>query len=302
MLNLEILELQGAMFVQIPRGLKKPLTFDWHKSPKTTKELDITQNVGIILNSSSKGIVAIDFDGKSSQDFFRKTFNIEIPETVSFTSTREGRHQRLFKISSDYFDYLSLKQLKTGVIDKDGKHEQLELRFQKDKAAQSVLPPSYVKDDLGERTYQYLENLSPQDVAIVDLPEEVLVYWLKLCNDLEERVVEVVELPHTEDMVVHLAETLQQYYPTLSYDEWIRVAWGFKHSVGDNVALDLMRYYWPEKEKGEYRRLMRSQSSGRRCTLGTIRYMIKQKGGKCANNQYELDMIKLLNKYKSRRL
>lgn len=302
MINLEILQLHGARFVSIPRGLKSPKNHDWHKSPKTIQELDIVnENVGIILNSSSNGLVAIDFDGESSKEFFRKTFNIEIPETVSFTSTREGRHQRLFKISSEYFDYLSLKQLKTGVIDSDGKHEQLELRFQKDKAAQSVLPPSYVKDDKGERTYQYLEGLSPSEIDICELPEEILVHWLKLCNDLEEREVEKVELPHTEDMVVHLAETLKQYYPTLSYDEWIRVAWGFKHSVGDIVALDLLRYFWPEKEKGEYRRLMRSQSSGRKCTLGTIRYMIKQKGGKCANTQEELDMVKLLNKYKSRR-
>jgi hypothetical protein len=191
---------------------------------------------------------------------------------------------------------LSLKQIKTGVIDEYNKHEQLELRGGFDKAAQSVLPPSFVVDNLGERTYKWLDNLSPQDVLIADLPEEVLVYWLTICNDLEEKPVEQIEIPHNDDMIAHLAETLHQYYPILNYDEWIRVSWAFKNSAGEQIASDLMRYYYPEKQKGEYKKLFRSQPGGKKCTLGTIRYMIKKAGGVCANNESEIKMCELMNK------
>ena len=299
-LNLEILQLQGASFVKIPKGKKGPNNNDWHKHPQTLDDIDIeVDNIGIILNEHSDCIVAIDFDGYSSIDYFYSIFpNTHIPDTVSFTSTRPGRHQRLFKISSEYKDYISLKQLKTGVLGDDGKPEQLELRWQKNlMAAQSVLPPSYVNDDKGSRTYQWLEGLSPSEVIIADLPEEVLVYWLKLCNDLREPLDRDtnIDITHTDDMVAHLAETLKKYYNVLTYEEWIRVAWGFKNSVGEGDALALMQYYWPEEKRGEYQRLMRSRSPSRQCTLGTIRYMIKQKGGHCANNENEILICKLLN-------
>lgn len=285
--------------MRIPRGLKSPKNNDWHKHPLNLDEIDIdTDNIGIILNSSSNGLVAIDFDGHSSIEHFKKLFpNTDIPETVSFTSTRDGRHQRLFKITKEYYDVLSLKQLKTGVMGDDGKHEQLELRWQNTKAAQSVLPPSIVTDDKGTRTYQWVKGLSPSEVDIVELPEEVLVFWLLQCNDLSEpkELDKNIDITHTDDMVAHLAETLKKYYTTLTYDEWIRVAWGFKNSVGESDALALMKYYWPENQKGEYNRLMRARAPNRQCTLGTIRYMIKQKGGHCANNQDEILLCRLLN-------
>jgi hypothetical protein len=293
------LELQGARFVRIPIGLKSPKNNDWHKHPLTVSEIDIEKdNIGIILNHSSDGIVAIDFDGSSAIDHFHKLFpNTVLPDTVAFTSTRVGRHQRLFKIKQEYQEYLSLKQLKTGVIGDDGKHEQLELRWQYDKAAQSVLPPSTVTDDKGTRTYRWVEGLSPNEVIIQDLPEEILSYWLLLCNDISEKPMydTNIDLSHTEDMVVHLAETLKRYYNTLNYEEWIRVAWAFKNSIGENDALSIMQYFWPEEQRGEYRKLMRSRPNGKTCTLGTIRYMIKQKGGHCANNDDEILLTKLLN-------
>lgn len=297
-LDLQILELQGAKFVSIPHGLKSPKHNDWHKTPLTLQQIDIKKdNIGIMLTEKSNGIVAIDFDGMSSIDYYYKLFNIDIPDTVAFTSTREGRHQRLFKINSEYFQYLSLKQLKTGTVGSDKKAEQLELRFQYEKAAQSVLPPSIVTDDLGTRQYQYLPNLSPQDIEIAELPEEILVHWLLLCNDIEEKkeIDYSIVIDHNEDMIVHLAETLKFYYPTLSYDEWIRVSWAFKNSVGEYDSLSIMQYFWPEEKKGEYKKLMRSKPNGKKCTLGTIRHMIKMKGGSCANNEDEILLCKILN-------
>lgn len=299
-LNLEILELQGAKFVRIPKGLKSPKSNDWHKNPLCLDDINIeTDNIGIILNSSGQGLVAIDFDGTSTIDYWKTLFpNTDIPKTVAFTSTRPGRHQRLFRINKDYYDVLSLKQLKTGVIGSDGKHEQLELRWQFEKGAQSVLPPSTVTDSNGTRVYQWLEGLSPSEVDIVDLPEEVLVYWLLLCNDLSNNteIDTKIDITHTDDMVAHLAETLKKYYSSLTYDEWIRVAWGFKNSVGESDALALMKYYWPENQRGEYNRLMRAKAPGKHCTLGTIRYMIRQKGGVCANNENEILLCQVLNK------
>ena len=297
-LNLEILQLQGCRFVKIPKGLKSPKTSDWHRYPLTADDINTdTDNVGILLNEHSSGVVAIDFDGASALEYFDKTFGIELPPTVAFTSTRQGRHQQLFKIDSEYFPYLSLRQLKTGTIDGHGKHEQLELRFQYQRAAQSVLPNSTVTDDLGTRTYQYLKDRSPQDVEIATLPDSVLSYWLTLCNDLsDDTPTQQIKLDYTDSMIIHLAETLKQYYPTLSYEEWIRVAWGFKNSIGESDAMAVMQHYYPEQSKNEYKRLMRSRPHGRRCTLGTIRYMITSRGGVVANNDEEILLTRLLNR------
>lgn len=292
---LEVLELQGCRFIKIPYGLKSPKNHDWHMNSVGSKDIVLgVDNVGILLNEQSNGVVAIDFDGSSTIDFYNKTFNTVLPNTVAFTSTRIGRHQKLFKIDNEYFKYLSLKQIKTGVKDEYGKNEQIELRFQYQKAAQSVLPNSTVIDSLGTRTYQYLDGSSPLDVEIAMLPDEVLCYWLTLCNDLSEP--ETVEINHNEDMIVHLMETLKQYYPMLDYDDWIRVSWALKNSIGEYDATNLMKYFYPETVKNEYKKLMRSRPIGKQCTLGTVRYMIKKRGGLCANTQEEILLTQILNK------
>lgn len=299
MIELEILQLQGARFVSIPRGKKAPNFSNWHKLPKELSSFNFNnENIGIILGKDGNGIVAIDFDGDSTVPFFKKLFDIELPTTVAFTSTRPGRHQRLFKISEEYYTYLSLKQIKTGTNDPDGKHQQLELRGGFNRAAQSVLPPSFVSDDYNSRTYTWVDGLSPQDVEIAQLPDQILSYWLTLCNDIDTNTttIESKEIPNTEPMLIHLAETLHKFYPRLSYNDWIRVAWGFKNSSDEPTATDLMKYYWPETVKNEYKKLFKSPPPAKKCTVGTIRYLIKQAGGAAAGNDTEINLCNLMNK------
>jgi hypothetical protein len=100
---------------------------------------------------------------------------------------------------------------------------------------------------------------------------------------------------NSDDMVSHLMETLKRYYHTLDYDQWIRVAWGLKNSIGESDAVMLMKHFYPEQRNGEYRRLMRSRPTGKHCTLGTIRYMIKSAGGLCANTEEEIELTNILN-------
>lgn len=297
--QLEILELQGARFVPIPRGSKAPVRNGWQTRPTELKHIDVTQsNLGIILGTSSSGIVAIDFDGASAEQYFATRWpDVVLPATVAFTSTRPGRHQRLFRVSEEIAAVLALKQLKTGVLDTTGsrpKHEQLELRSGN---VQSVLPPSWVSDDVGERTYQWLPESAPDQVAVAELPFAVLETWLEMLI-VPPPPPPIDAPPVTEEQALKLAETLKLHYTTLNYEQWIRVAWAFKNELGAAVAHDIMRYYWPESERGEYAQLMRSRPTGRRSTFGTLHYMIQQAGGAVARHNEEQDLADVINRLK----
>jgi len=299
--QLEILQLQGARFVPIPRGSKAPVRNGWQTQPQTLNTVDLEEsNIGIILGTPSSGIVSIDFDGASAEQYFAARWpDVELPPTVAFTSTRPGRHQRLFQVEPAVAQVLALKQLKTGVQDTTGarvKHEQLELRAG---AVQSVLPPSWVSDDIGSRTYQWLDNSAPDQVAIADLPDAVLETWLEMLVPPPMPSAPTAP-PVTEAQALHLAETLKQHYNTLSYDQWIRVAWAFKNELGAHVAQDIMRYYWPETAQGEYAQLMQSRPQGRRSTFGTINYMIQQAGGAVARRDEEQDLADIINRLRKK--
>ena len=234
------------------------------------------------------------------QYFAARWPGVELPHTVAFTSTRPGRHQRLFQVEPEVIPVLALKQLKTGVQDTSGtrpKAEQLELRSG---AVQSVLPPSWVSDDIGSRMYQWCPGCEPDQVVIAPLPDAVLETWLELLITPPLSPAPTAP-PVTEAQALHLAETLKQHYNTLSYDQWIRVAWAFKNELGTAAAQDIMRYYWPETDRGEYAQLMKSQPQGRRSTFGTLNYMIQQAGGAVARRQEEQDLADIVNRLRAKK-
>ncbi len=129
------------------RGNKAPYRTAWqHEAPLTRTQIiaeieaGLAQGYGIRTGTISGGIVAIDFDGKSAiQKALELSKSEPSPDTVTFTSDRPGREQRLYLIPQEYWEGVKTTKIKTGVIGDDGKPEQLELRWD---GCQSVLPPS----------------------------------------------------------------------------------------------------------------------------------------------------------------
>lgn len=98
-----------------------------------------------------------------------------------------------------------------------------------------------------------------------------------------EEFVEYVYEPdnkNTPEQINQMIQELKRLYPELEYDTWIRVTWAFCHELGQSEGINLMRQYYPESNKGEYKKLSASRYNGKKVTLGTIVKMIKDKSGK----------------------
>lgn len=153
---------------------KAPYSHGWQKRDITLGEIQtaITQGqatgYGLRLGEPSGYVMAIDFDGQSAIDMASELFG-ELPDTVTWTSGKEGRYQALYQVPEEYQQLVKTKQLKTQV-EGDG----LELRYT---GHQSVLPPS-----LHPETKRYKWINSPSDTVVAELPEVICKYWLDLCT------------------------------------------------------------------------------------------------------------------------
>lgn len=264
-------------FVNIKNGEKIPVGNAWQKNPLLINEI-YTDNVGVILGPASKGLCAIDFDGIEAVEHFNNTFpDIDITsiDTAMWTSGKEYRMQAAFYVPELYW-----LELKRKVVNK------LEFRWTN---TQSILPPSKLNDG---REYMWIKK--PSEVGVKELPEQILVYWLNLILDeysSETEVVKDIKYINDPDDIAMYAEQLKKYYPTLDYDTWIRVTWAFCDALGRDDGIAVMRYHYPEEKPGEYKKLLNSSYSGRRVTIGTVKKMIRDKGGQ----NYVRDMRK--NRY-----
>jgi hypothetical protein len=262
MKNLELECVPEWRYCRIPYAEKGPRYAGWQNTPLALRDIPEGMNVGLLLGPPSGGIVALDFDGLGAWDYFAQTFGISVPETVSWASGRPGRCQMAFRVEESYWPYLETKKV---VLDC---HEGFEIRWNR---AQSVLPPSR-HPDLGT---DYFWVLPPSITDILPLPEAVLTWWLQESNP-EPVAVTVEHPPVTEAEVLADAALLKQLYPTLEYDTWCRVTWAFCNTIGYEDGIALMQYHWPEMRRGEYARL-RSKPPERRCTIGTVKRMIRDR-------------------------
>ncbi len=124
---------------------------------------------GLLTGRLSSGIIAIDADGHAAHDKLKQLGGI--PETVSFTSGKDGRCQYLARVPKQYWDAISTKKINTGVKGEDGKDQLLEFRWD---GCQSVLPPS-VHPETG--AYHWVN--SPQNIDIAECPEWLIELLLK---------------------------------------------------------------------------------------------------------------------------
>jgi hypothetical protein len=141
--------------------------------------------VGLLLGPLSGGIVAIDHDGHSADSKITEISGIAVdramPQTVSFTSQREGRYQALYRVPQELWDTIKTRKFYTGVTAIDsGKEEALELRWA---GTQSVILGDHPDTD----GYQWLDGRSPWDVPIADAPDWI---YLAMRDDTPSHVFE----------------------------------------------------------------------------------------------------------------
>lgn len=169
-LDLEILELQGARWVPIQPGTKRPQGRDWQRHGRRLAEIT-TPAVGMLLGEPSSGIMAVDFDGESALDYWHTHILDHVPDTVMWTSGRPGRAQAAFRVPAEIRPWVP-----TRFVVNTGPSEQLEWRWGTDQRGfQSVMPPSPHPDTGG---YVWLPGLGPQDVTVAEMPAEVLAWAL----------------------------------------------------------------------------------------------------------------------------
>ncbi|MCU0552920.1 MAG: bifunctional DNA primase/polymerase, partial [Leptolyngbya sp. Prado105] len=152
---------------------KAPYRAGWQTEPPLSRDelrdeiRNSASGYGLRTGSISGGIVAIDLDGASARaKMLELSGGIDLPETVSFTSGREGRSQHLFVVPRELWSLIRSRKIATGIKGEEGKEEHVELRWQ---GLQSVLPPS-----VHPTTGQYRWLKSPQEVEIALVPNWVI--------------------------------------------------------------------------------------------------------------------------------
>ena len=110
--------------------------------------------IGLILGEKSGGLVAIDEDGLLAMQTAQELSNGINPDTYTFTSGREHRRQRIYRIPEEYWEFVRTRRLSCG----------LEFRWN---GCQSVLPNS-----LHPQTHApYFENCN---IDIAEAPAWVI--------------------------------------------------------------------------------------------------------------------------------
>ena len=263
MIDSELVLLPDWRYTNVTNGDKKPYPNNWQHTPLQLNQV-VSNNIGLQLGKHSNGTCAIDFDGPDAIDFWTTIFPqhpIDKLNTIMWSSGKEYRCQAAFSVPQEYWDVLKRKVTHS-----------LEFRW----GGQSVMPPSKLNDG---RQYFWINSPSTTELRI--LPDDILSYWLQLLlNDMPVYDYTPIERPKlNDDTIVQLADELKKHYPTLDYDEWIRVTWAFCNELGVNDGVAIMKYHYPENKQGEYRKFYHSSNSGKKISIGTVIKMIKDRGG-----------------------
>lgn len=170
-IELEILELQGAKFVELVPNQKRPRGKNWQQHSRRVQDLTHAQ-VGLLLGELGQGIGALDFDGTSAVDYFTRELELTVPKTVMWSSGKPGRFQMAVRVPQELTSEITGTFAVSTALG-----EQLEWRYARGSAGcQSVIPPSK-HPELGS-DYFYVPGLSPRDVEIAELSGDLLAWIL----------------------------------------------------------------------------------------------------------------------------
>jgi Bifunctional DNA primase/polymerase, N-terminal/Protein of unknown function (DUF3987) len=144
-------------------GNKKPYLKNWPSQPAKREQISADIRSGkakgfaLICGELSSGLLAVDADGEAAHELLKKLGGL--PETVAFTSGKQGRCQYLLRVPNEYWSVFKTIKLDTKIKDKDGKPQLLEFRWN---SCSSVLPPS-VHPETGE--YKWVVDFEESEIA-----------------------------------------------------------------------------------------------------------------------------------------
>jgi hypothetical protein len=266
------------------KGNKACYRKNWQHEPALSREELIAEinsgkakGYGIRTGKVSGGIAAIDADGHAAHVKISELSGGEqLPETVAFTSGKDGRCQYLLYVPEEYWDAITTKKISTGINGDDGKEQKLELRWD---GCQSVLPPSEHPETDG---YRWIK--SPEEVDIAPAPMWLIEQMLKDSGEIAAPVPVTDKKPKANARLSEYEMALS-YLNALSpsraddYDDWLAVGMAL-HSLNDDALLlewDDWSKMSPKYKVGDCAKRWKSfKSHG--IEIGTLGYMAKQDG------------------------
>ena len=267
----------GWGFVAVD-GEKRPYHTKWQERPltkaKLAKELKAghARAIGVLCGTPSGGLLFLDHDGKSASTILRDWGcpMSSLPRSWTVTSGRDGRFQVIYQVPEHYWDAIATRKYKTGVIDAEGKPEQVELRWT---GCQSVVAGDHPLTP----GYRWVAKYSPDDLPIAEAPPELLERMLK-----PTPTAVVLAEVRTGD---NDATRARSYLDALSsgraddYDDWLAVGMAL-HSVGDDALLDDWEQWSAQSGKHKPSDCQRKWRSFKKSgiTLGTLGDMAKKDG------------------------
>ena len=259
-------------------GQKRPYQPEWQKHPLSKAELTAelqsgrAKAIGVCCGVPSGGLLFVDHDGKSASDILAQWGCpvSSLPRSLVVKSGRDGRFQIIYRIPEQYWDTIATRKYKTGVIDAEGKPEQIELRWN---GLQSVVAGAHPLTS----GYFWVKGRGPGEQQLAEAP---------LC--LIERMLKPAP-PKPAPLAVVSSDTdadrARSYLAALDpsraddYDDWLSVGMAL-HSVGDDSLLDDWEQWSAQSSKHKPSDCQRKWCSFKKSgiTLGTLGDMAKKDG------------------------
>lgn len=124
-------------FVLIAKGGKAPIGKDWQKNSMSWTEAHkffgktyqnrVVGAIGVLCGEVSGGLLMLDHDGASCDKLLAEWG--ELPPTAEVTSGKPGHYQLAFWIPEEYWSAIETRKYRTGTLNAQDKHEQIELRW-----------------------------------------------------------------------------------------------------------------------------------------------------------------------------
>lgn len=265
-------------------GKKRPYQEEWQNNPLSkdalTAELESgrARAIGVCCGVNSGGLLFLDHDGKSASTLLTDWGCplSSLPRSLVVRSGRDGRMQIIYRVPVQYWDSIATRKYKTGVIDSDGKPEQVELRWN---GCQSVVAGAHPQTS----GYYWVAGHGPGDREIAEAPTCLIEKMLKPQPAPARPVAVTAELvPVSTESDVDRARS---YLAALTaaraddYDDWIQVGMAL-HSVGDDSLLDDWEQWSAQSAKNKPSDCQRKWRSFKKSGigLGTLGDMAKKDG------------------------
>lgn len=229
-------------------------------------------------------LIALDQDGAGALSKFTELVGEEDPNTVIWTSGKEGRRQALFRLPKELQNRLEKNDFTRVDLKCDG-GDHLEVRYAR---MQSVLPPS-----LHPETGAYRWINSPSETPVAVAPLELISWLIAWCEEVEKPTPAPVFHPYsfnpaqdesnTDALILEALRHIPQRTPgSGNYGEWMRILAALTDLYGVAEAASIVESFSPSLRGTTWKVERKAQTfkrgSGKVSGIGTIFHIAKSYG------------------------